>query len=251
MKGIKRRESVGDLHRRLRAQAFFGPYSAKEIVMVAETFASIVVKLQNTGKNYKDLEALAESHERTRQAMESKVPLHKFFQEPEMLARPHYMKSFQKLSVSKGHKDQGRVDLRTVFSTVFPYMKRIEVDEAMEYVLMEEKEIPVEYLMTGEEEEEEMVDPFEEDRAADRLKQLAELFALYDIDGNGVVDVSEIKEALRENQGLYQTRKRLGSVVEDNEGDTDDIMQIVQNINKGQSKELDFDAFVELFKDIF
>ncbi|GMH51993.1 hypothetical protein TrRE_jg4923, partial [Triparma retinervis] len=90
IRGVRRRESVGDLHRRLRDQTFFGPYSVKEIVLVAEIFASIVIKMTSEGKSYKDLEALASSQDRTREAMESKCPLHKFFQEPEMLARPHY-----------------------------------------------------------------------------------------------------------------------------------------------------------------
>eukprot|EP00520_Triparma_pacifica_P008838 CAMPEP_0118634084 /NCGR_PEP_ID=MMETSP0785-20121206/1349_1 /TAXON_ID=91992 /ORGANISM="Bolidomonas pacifica, Strain CCMP 1866" /LENGTH=1801 /DNA_ID=CAMNT_0006525017 /DNA_START=72 /DNA_END=5474 /DNA_ORIENTATION=+ len=249
VKGVRRKESVTDFHRRLRDATFFGPYSVKEVIMVAEVFASIGIKegIKKEGKkhSYRDLEKMGGNHERTREAMGSKVPLHTFFEDPEMLARPHYIQSFQKLSKTSGHKNNGLVDLQTVFKTVFPYMKRVEVEEAMEFVKMEDEEIPVEYQYSGVDDDmdEMSVDPFEEDRAAQKLQQLAELFELYDVDGNGVVDVGEIKEALRENQSLYQSRKRLGSVVEQGDGDVGDMREMLKNINKEGKAEIDFDEF--------
>ena len=144
--------------------------------------------------------------------------------------------------------------LPTVFSTVFPYMKRLEVEEAIEYVMMEEKEVPTSFLGGEDEGGEDEFDPFEEDKASAKLQQLAELFELYDVDGNGVVDVGEIKDALSDNCKLYEKRKgrgRVGSVVrvEDDEGD--DIRKIVKRVNQGGKAELDFDQFVDLFKDVF
>ena len=84
VKGVKRKESVSDFHMRLRDVSFFGPYSVKEVLLVAEIFANIVLKGKvKEGASYKDMKEIEGSGEygRTREAMESKCQLHMFFQE--------------------------------------------------------------------------------------------------------------------------------------------------------------------------
>ena len=135
--GANRRVSnVGEYDDKLRQSKFFGPYSVKEVMLVADIF-SVLARGKSTKESQRQLVrevdevnegALAQA------ALQGKAPLHMFFDEPEIVARAHFQKAIHQLSNVSGHKDNGRVNLPTVFGALFPYMKRTELGEALEYV---------------------------------------------------------------------------------------------------------------------
>jgi len=87
---------------------------------------------------------------------------------------------------------------------------------------------------------------------AEKLAQLAELFEMYDIDGNGHVDVGEIKLALMENENQYKKRARLGSVVQNDVGEIGAVGKIIEEMaGIGGNGEMNFEQFVEMFHDLF
>jgi hypothetical protein len=174
-----------------------------------------------------------------------------FFSEPEFTARKHFLQAVHQLSQTEGHKDNGRVSLPTLFGAVFPYMKKSELMEAIEFVNLPDvakAELNKDFLAA----EEEGGRPGKlKQLSEEKLEQLAELFQLYDIDGNGFVDVSEIRAALEENDSQRQTRNRLGSVVMNDQEEQDTIGKIVSDMKAVVGNgELNFEQFVEVFHDL-
>ncbi|GMI01426.1 hypothetical protein TrVE_jg10733 [Triparma verrucosa] len=272
-KGASRKESIVSFHNRLRDAKFFGPYSVKEIVLVAEIFGSIVLNLKKKRTStYTELEKeRKEASQRAKEALGQKAPVHLFFSDPDITARPHFVSAIQTMAQHEGHKDRGRVNLETVFRNVFPYLKKAELLEALEYVNLPEEvsesggfgggdgggggsgeDGDDNAFLQGAPESKATSNPLSEEKIEEKIEQLAELFELYDADGNGVVDVEEIKQALNINEGLQQDRKRRGSTIVDQEdSDMNDVERIMATVSKNSSGELNFDQFVELFSDLF
>ncbi|GMH90608.1 hypothetical protein TL16_g11819, partial [Triparma laevis f. inornata] len=143
--GASRKESIVSFHNRLREAKFFGPYSVKEIVLVAEIFGSIVLSLEKKrASSYTEIEQeRKEQSQRAKIALGKKAPVHLFFNDPDITARPHFVSAIQNMAQHEGHKDRGRVNLDTVFRNVFPYLKKAELLEALEYVNLPEEVVEV------------------------------------------------------------------------------------------------------------
>ena len=261
--GMSRIESTEAFHDRIRTSLFFGPYSVKEIVLVAEVFTEMVLSLTSVllrDISYADVEKEREDEgKRAKMALGGKAPLHLFFNDPEITCRPHFLNAVQKMSQREGHKDKGRVNLEMVFRNFFPYMKNKELREALEFVNLEDKaSTPAAednpYFMAALEKSADPANPLAEEKMEQKLEQLAELFELYDADGNGVVDVEEIKLALTAQTQLSDARSRRGSSIVDIQKKPDemtDIERIIAKVSKNTSGELNFDQFVALFIDLF
>ncbi|GMI53395.1 hypothetical protein ScalyP_jg9033, partial [Parmales sp. scaly parma] len=179
------------------------------------------------------------------------VGLHALFEEEDIFSRPHFAKSIQQLAKRIGHKKRGLIDLDTLFAAIFPYMKRSELLESLEFVQLPDI-VTMSDWRRGAEGAEEMNKITNE-----KLEQLQELFELYDADGNGTVSVEEIKSALLANKELYnQSKAKMGgrtspTMFEDGAMDDGDMDRIIAEVDDNGNGELDFEEFCKMFKDLF
>jgi WD40 repeat protein/Ca2+-binding EF-hand superfamily protein len=247
-KEVRRTSNIGEYQSKLRGTKFFGPYSAKEVLLMADVFSCIARGMNMEDAQNREFNSVQDTEAETKAAMmalQGKASLHLFFNEPEITARKHFLAGIHQLSTtSTGHKDKGRVSLEAVFGSVFPFMKRSELSDALEYVSLPDEKKPV--LNPK------FTDPGASTLSVEKVEQLRELFDLYDADGNGCVDASEIKAALKANQKANTERNRMGSVVMADKSEEDAIMKMIQGVSGvgAGSNELNFDQFVDLFHDL-
>jgi len=239
-------ETTSERHQRLHSKKFFGPYSVKEVLIVSDVFCRVNEAKYNQGKK------LGEKHDSEHvDYLKGKISLHSLFEEEDIYARPHFAKSLQQMTRNSGHKNRGMVDLDTVFAALFPYMKRSEMTEALDYIRL--PELPSVDIYRQEAEGARRINLTNE-----KIEQLKQLFELYDADDSGTVSTLEIKDALIANRELYsQTKKNLGGThsptLFGDDDDTDDggLSSILAEVNRNKSGELNFEEFCNMFKDLF
>ena len=192
---------------RLIKQTHFGQYSRDEVVEVYKLFA----RIDKDGSKSIELEEF----------MKEALQLNSLW------LKEHLVGMF----ASVDRDESGEIDLGELFEALFPaastqtLQEMIAFAELLDQASKAEKKAP--RILTPR-----------------SLRDIKDIFRLYDKDNSGGVDVEELLVGLNENKKFYGADDS-GALT------LDDVKQVLSEFDTDQNMTLDLDEFIELFRDAF
>ena len=264
--GKKRRD------RRAGGKIYFGPYSAKEVMVVGEAFVKCVIEdfdeeesaiAGGRGKDglsgvnggsyarVKNRRGSKEQQAMAVKALGSRCHVHKLFGDSGVSARPHYVEAIKKLSVEIGHKAGGTVDIVTILKRVFPYMNRSEVAGAVDYLKVGDGDGDGDAALADSAPYSPPSSPPHPSLSS--MSDLSDLFRLYDPQHTGSVPRSSVLDALSSSLRSISIRGGVGKVHGDQASDDGFVKVIktaIQNLKEESRERVEWDEFKEAMRHI-